>query len=86
MEQVTILRANRRYQRAARLIAQLLEAPLESQAAEVLSFERGELLEKKLAAPGEACRHWRAHQRRFGPGRYGPQVDAYLQACEQSGR
>jgi len=83
VERVNELRAEGRYQEEARLIARLLEAPLAARAAEVLSFELGELLERKLDRRGEACAHWRTHRDRFGEGRYGVELAQAIARCER---
>jgi hypothetical protein len=85
---VTRLRAERRYVEAVTWIGRLLEAPLDNRAAEVLSFERGQLLERKLADALGACRHWSAHAARFGSGHYDAEVHAALARCRggNSGR
>lgn len=82
IDEVTDLRGARRYREAADLIGLLLQAPLDARAAEVLSFERGELLEQKLQDPA-ACDHWRRHQSRFGEGRYRTEVRAALRRCRR---
>jgi hypothetical protein len=83
VERVTELRARQRYEEAAALIEKLLQAPLEPRAAEVLSFERGELLEHKLRLPEKACAHWGDHRRRFPNGRYRAEVARALAECRE---
>lgn len=78
--EVTELRAARRYRAAADLIGLLLQAPLDERAAEVLSFERGALLQQKLDDPA-ACQHWRRHRDRFAGGRYRSEVEAAITRC-----
>lgn len=81
VQRVTLLRAQRHYAHAAALIAKLLKAPLDPEAAQVLSYERGDLLETKLSNPKQACVHWRAHRARFGRGRYAQSVQEKLKKC-----
>ncbi len=81
VQRVTLLRAQRHYAHAAALIAKLLDAPLDPEAAQVLSYERGDLLETKLSNPKQACAHWRAHRARFGQGRYAQIVQEKLKKC-----
>lgn len=74
-------RARGEFDRAASLIAELLDAPIDHRSAEVLSFERGELLEHKLDRRAEACAHWRAHAARFSDGRYRREIEAAIERC-----
>jgi hypothetical protein len=82
--EVSELRAKGRYLEASRLIEQLLQAPLAARAAEVLSFERGEILEHKLSLHADACAHWRTHQQRFAGGRYEIEVRRALELCKEA--
>ncbi|MCK6547250.1 hypothetical protein L6R52_15470, partial [Myxococcota bacterium] len=82
-ERVTTLIAEGRAGEAAALITTLLEAPIDARTAEVLSFELGLLLEKKLGDDDGACRHWRAHRARFGAGRYGDALAEAEARCER---
>ncbi len=43
-------------------------------AREVVSFERGTLLER-VASTSEVCAHWEGHEARFGRSRYGVEID-----------
>lgn len=78
---VSDYRARGEFDRAAALIVELLEAPIDQRSAEVLSFERGELLEHKLDRRADACAHWRAHAQRFHGGRYRHEIDAAIERC-----
>jgi len=78
---VSKLRGEGRYAEAVVWIARLLEAPLDARAAEVLSFERGQLLERKLGDTEGACQHWGAHRARFPGGRYEIEVTTALNRC-----
>ncbi len=81
---VAQLRAEGRFQEAVDWIARLLDAPLDARAAEVLSFERGQLLALKLSQPSRACAHWRTHQVRFEGGRYRREVAEALARCQET--
>jgi RNA polymerase sigma-70 factor (ECF subfamily) len=84
VERVTELRSKGQYAEAASLIASLIDAPVDTRTAEVLSFERGEILERKLSRTAEACAHWRFHAARFPTGRYQTALDAALLRCQET--
>ncbi len=71
---VARLRSQRRFAEAARQLRAALPR-IPSRATRVtLSYELGELLTHDLADRAAACRHWRSHLRRYGPGRYGGEI------------
>lgn len=77
-------RAGEAQQAAARIEA--LDVPgLDPGAAEVLSYERGLILQDDLREARAACAHWRRHATRFGDGRYAERVSAALEACSKAG-
>ncbi len=75
-------RAEGKYQQARERLTQLLMAPVGESVAEILSFELGGLLERKLHDRQSSCAHWKMHQARFGGGTYNLQVEQAIAQCE----
>lgn len=75
-------RAEGQYQQARERLSQLLKAPVGEGVAEIMSFELGGLLERKLRDSQASCAHWREHQRRFDGGTYGAQVAQSIVRCK----
>ncbi len=79
IEQVARLRAQKRYTEAVDVLRRAENARTwDRRTAQVLSYERGEILERHLSQgdPSAACAHWARHQARFGEGRYARAVTA----------
>jgi hypothetical protein len=78
---VVALRSQGRFDEALALVNELGSAPLDPRSHEVLSYERGSLLER-LGRHEAACLHWRRHAVRFPAGRYSAAVERTLgQRC-----
>ena len=75
------LRAQGRYAEAEAEIRAILRAPIDLATAEVLSYERGTLLDGPLRRPDDACAHWQAHTARFPSGRYEAAVEKARERC-----
>lgn len=74
-------RAEGEYEAARQRLTKLLKAPVGERVAEIMSFELGGLLERKIKDAEAACVHWRGHRGRFVGGRYAEQVQQRLNAC-----
>ena len=68
------LRSQRRFGEAARTLRAALPRITDRATRVTLSYELGEILTHDLADAAAACRHWKAHLRRYGPGRYGGEI------------
>jgi hypothetical protein len=71
------LRGEGRYGEARSVLAELHGASLDAHAAEILSFEEGDLLEH-FERDSAICAHWQQHQARFPTGQYRSVVSAKL--------
>lgn len=69
MREVMRLRSLGHYAEALRTLKKLEQSLTDPRSREVLSFEKGKLLER-LHGKNAACRHWQAHGRRYPRGRY----------------
>jgi hypothetical protein len=76
--QVVALRSQGRYSEALALVDELVNSALDPRSHEVLSYERGSLLEH-LGRHRAACRHWEHHAARFSRGRYAAAVERTLE-------
>lgn len=82
---VTRLRRLGQFREAAKRLDELAGAPLPPSAAEVLSYERGLILQNDLHDLPRACRHWITHSKRFDSGRYRPQLEEAHEKCKATG-
>ena len=84
IEKVTQLRARHQYQEAGDVLEAALSMAWSPRAAEVLSFELGNILESHLSDQNAACDHWRQHLARFPDGRFRDKVLESLErmACD----
>jgi len=80
--QVEQLRATGRYARALVVLDALDAMATDHRTREVLSFERGTLLE--LVDVERACAHWREHLERFVNGRYTAEIARHRTTCVDS--
>ncbi len=78
LEMLRELRRLKRYEDALSNLKRLSRRNLDKTTREVLSFERGELLELR---GDDACGHWRRHQRRWRRGTYRAAVRGRLKGC-----
>ncbi len=77
IEEVTRLRSKGHYREAAGALRRAENARRwDRRTAQVLSYERGEILERHLGDREATCAHWARHQRRFPNGRYSRAVTA----------
>jgi hypothetical protein len=75
VRQAIRLREEGRYGDARRVLAELHSASLDPHAAEILSFEEGDLLEH-FEQDAAICDHWKQHLTRFPDGQYRSVVSA----------
>ena len=68
------LRSQGRYKQAARALRAALPRITDRVTRERFSFELGDILTYQLSDPAAACRHWKRHLRRYGPGRDGKEI------------
>jgi len=78
LEEVSALRRSGKLREALELL-ESLERRHRGRTREVLSFERGLLLEQ--VDPDTACDHWHRHSERFGTGRYSDAVQRRIAEC-----
>jgi TolA-binding protein len=69
-----------KYKEALAELSAVQQGNRDARTAEVLSFERGTLLER-LAGPAVSCLHWRNHLQQFPKGAYHAAVSAKLGAA-----
>jgi hypothetical protein len=81
VERALRLRSLGQYREALRALNALIPKPLDVHTREVLSFEKGTILER-LAAPN-SCAHWAEHLAQFPAGRYRSLVETKLGNCEK---
>jgi FecR protein len=81
LEQVIQLRARGEYRQALTLLDQVYAESPNAHSREVLSYERGTLLERLGAA--NACAQWRSHAAQFPNGRYAASVEQRLLQCQR---
>jgi hypothetical protein len=71
---VAELRSRGLYAEAAAELGRALRAGYDGGAEERLSFELGSILTHHIGDRARACRHWTAHLRRHGGGRYSREI------------
>jgi|GEM_PF-1339406 len=78
------LRRQGRYADAANILRKALERRWPTRTADVLSYELGRLLERRVRDKASACEHWARHLERFGNTRYRTRIERSLKtlACE----
>lgn len=77
IERIAGLRALGKYQEALAELSAVQQGNRDARTAEVLSFERGTLLER-MGGPALSCPHWSNHARQFSKGAYHAAVSAKL--------
>lgn len=80
LDRVQRLRSNGRYDEALRALPELNSDSLDDDDREVLSYEKGTLLERS-GRNDAACQHWEAHARTYPRGSYRELVNARLSRC-----
>lgn len=76
VDEVTELRAQRKYPQAAKLLREAIDDSRWTQhTREVLSYELGTILSTQLSDTDAACAHWQRHEKRFSAGRYARAVE-----------
>ncbi len=70
VDEIRDMRREGRYHEAARRLEKALKGKLEPRVREVLSYELGDILTRRLNDREPACTHWAEHRARFPGGRY----------------
>ena len=71
---VARLRSQGRFLQAARALRSALPRVAQKEDRVTFSYELGEILTYQLSDRAAACRHWKAHLRRYGPGSQGKDI------------
>lgn len=74
------LRRSGRYAEAASTLRDALKRRWPTRTADVLSYELGRLLERRVRDREAACEHWRGHLERFANTRYRTRIERSLTA------
>lgn len=72
------LRREGRYTEAAATLREALKRRWPTRTADVLSYELGRLLQRRVHDRDAACEHWRAHLKRFAKTRYRTRIERAL--------
>lgn len=86
IEEAERFRREGRYAEAAGVLRRALKRRWPSRTADVLSYELGRILERRMKDTSAACEHWRAHLKRFERTRYRARIERSMNSldCESS--
>ena len=86
IEQAERLRRQGRYADAASVLRDALKRRWPTRTADVLSYELGRLLQRRVKDQASACEHWKAHLKRFASTRYRVRIERAMSelACDPS--
>lgn len=82
IEEAERFRREGRYAEAAAVLREALKRRWPSRTADVLSYELGRILERRMKDTSAACEHWRAHLRRFERTRYRARIERSMTSLD----
>ncbi|MCR9159427.1 MAG: FecR domain-containing protein [Nannocystaceae bacterium] len=84
IEEAERFRREGRYAEAATVLRDALKRRWPRRTAEVLSYELGRILERRMKDAPAACEHWQAHLKRFERSRYRARIERSMKtlACD----